>query len=339
MARTNRVRDAGPPAYVEYGARVTAPAPFRAQGGHLRGLVLEVDPDRIAALCRRVFGGDARGPGEHRDSLGHSEYRPLGRHVLLLVGHFERLSSLAHPFDQRGYVAETQASIWVPVAAGHRKSKTFVADRLCLVVPYMFVDNPTSLLGGREEFGYPKSLARFEPGDGRGARQVVETFGGDFDPDNRAGWVPVLELAERGALDGAQADVASIAERAWNGGGEIAQALRHPRQSLARKPSDAFIHDLVDDIVHARARQLFLKQVRAADDGTAACYKELIEAPVKVSNWSWRPSVREWEVTVHSPDSHPITADLGLRTQRTILTYELALDMTVEPGTVIRADA
>jgi hypothetical protein len=326
----NPARATGAPVYVEYGARVTAPAPFRAQGGHLRGLVLEGDRDRIAGLCRRMFGGDTR---------GQSEYKPLGRHVLLLVGHFERISSLAHPFDQRGYVAETQASIWVPVAAGHRKGKTFVTDRLCLVVPYIFVDNPMSLLGGREDFGYPKSLARFDPGDGRGTRQVVETFGGDFDPDNCAGWLPVLELAELDALDSAQADVASIGEVVWNGAGDLAHALLHPRQALPRRPSDAFIHDLVDDIIHARARQLFLKQFRAADDGTAACYKELIEAPVEVSNWSWRPSLREWEVTVHSPDSHPITADLGLRTQRTILTYELALDMTVEAGTVIRADA
>ena len=41
-----------------------------------------------------------------------------------------------------GRRAEIMASFWIPVMAGGDLGPTFVAERLVLAVPYIFVDNP-----------------------------------------------------------------------------------------------------------------------------------------------------------------------------------------------------
>jgi uncharacterized protein with NAD-binding domain and iron-sulfur cluster len=318
-----------PPVYVEYGARVTVPPPFVTRDGRLHGLVLEGDRERIDALCDRMFNAPA---------AGAVEYRPLTNHVLLLVGSFGHVASLAPGFDGLGSVQETQLSLWVPVSAGHREGETFVADRMCMAVPYIFVDNPMSYAGGREDLGYPKSMARFEPSSGFGDRVQVQAFGGDFAPGNQATWVPVLELA-RASADGRQpAPAEQTAQAVWHAAEDIAHHLLHPaehRDSQGAGLDMALFRDLAGDLLHKRARQVFLKQFRDAETVGRACYRAVVEAPIHVTSAKWRPSPHEWQVTVHPLGSHPIADDLGVGTQATRLAFELEMDMVVDPGVVV----
>ncbi len=317
------------PAYVEYGARMTVPPPFVTREGRLHGLALEGDRERIDALCERMFNVPA---------AGAVEYRPLSNHVLLLVGSFGHVASLAPGFDALGSVEETQLSLWVPLAAGHRDGEEFVADRLCMAVPYIFVDNPMSMAGGREDLGYPKSMARFDPSSGFGELVQVQTFGGDFAPGNRAAWVPVLELAHASANGGAVAAAEETAQAAWHAAEDLARhLLRHGESgdSQHAQPDMALFKDLAGDLLHKRARQVFLKQFRDAEAVGGACYRAVVEAPIQVTSANWRPSPHEWQVTVHPIASHPIAGDLGLSTQTTRLAFELELDMVVDPGVVV----
>ena len=76
-ADTSWLRSAGQdlPAYVEFGGRATAPAPFACEQGRLNGLLLHGDKERIDDLVERMFNGPA----------GRAmEYRALGSQVLLL---------------------------------------------------------------------------------------------------------------------------------------------------------------------------------------------------------------------------------------------------------------
>jgi len=319
----------GQPAYVEYGARVTVPPPFVTGEGRLHGLALEGDRERIEALCDRMFNEPA---------AGAVEYRPLSNHVLLLVGSFGHVASLAPGFDGLGSVEETQLSLWVPVAAGHRDGEEFVADRLCMAVPYIFVDNPMSMAGGREDLGYPKSLARFDPSSGFGERIAVQTFGGDFAPGNKAAWIPVLELAHASADGGVAAVAEEAAEAAWYAAEDLAHHLLHHGESSRSphaQPNMALFEDLAGDLLRKRARQVFLKQFRDAEVVGGACYRAVVEAPIHVTSVKWRPSPHEWQVTVHPLASHPIADDLGLGTQTTRLAFELEMDMVVDPGVVV----
>ena len=319
--------------YVEYGAHTTAPPPFASSRGRFQGFLLEGDRTRIDALCERMLNVPADGA---------VEYMPLGHHVLMLTGSFGQVSSLAPGFEGMGFVEETQISLWVPLAAGHRDGARFVPDRLCMAVPYIFVDNPMSYVGGREDYGYPKSMGRFDPSNGLGDPLQIQAYGGNFAPGNQAGWHPLLELARVSANAATVtapggADV-EVPETRWHGAQDLVALLRQPPADGTAPcvwPDIAFIEELVKDLAHGRARQVFLKQFRDAASAGSACYQAVIEAPIQVSGISWRPSLHEWQVTVHPLDSHPIADDLGVSTQTTRLTFELGMDMIVDPGVIV----
>jgi uncharacterized protein with NAD-binding domain and iron-sulfur cluster len=319
------------PPYIEYGTRATTPPPFASSKGRLQGLVLQGDHARITALCDNVFNAAADGV---------VEYRPLSDHVLMLTGSFGEVSSLAPGFQDMGFVTETQVSLWLVLAAGHRDGSTFVDDHMCLAVPYIFVDNPMSYLGGREDYGYPKAMGRFDPSDGVGDPVRIEVYGGDFAPHNQAGWHPLLELSRVGDDDTAasHSPVPDAPPDSWRPAREFVSQLLHPPASAGAPsawPELAFIESVIDDLLDSTARQLFLKQFRDAAICGSACYQAVVEAPVKATSASVLPSLREWQLTVHELDSHPIARELGVTTQTTRLTFELELSMVVEPGVIV----
>jgi len=323
------------PAYVEYGSRVSAPPPVLARQGRFLGLVLEGDETQIEALCQRMLNVPA---------AGAVEYMPLTRHVLVLAGSFGEVSSLAPGFEDWGSVKETHISMWVPLAAGHREGKRFVPSRLCLAVPYILVDNPLSYAGGREDYGYPKAMGRFSPSGGLGDLVQVQVFGGDFGRGNQARWTPLLELARmrpeggtatrRGAATTATADADAAM---WREAEEIVSHFVHVsgRVDAPRLALDIALEDIVKAILDKSARQVFLKQFRDAETAGDACYQAIVEAPVQVTEASWRPLLQDWQVMIHSLDSHPIASDLGIATQTTRLTFEVMMNMIIDPGVVV----
>jgi hypothetical protein len=310
------------PPYVEYGGRATSPGPFLSLGGRLRGFLLEGDEQRIGDVVRRTLS-DPAGPGV--------DYRALGSRVLLLIGGFERVSSMAPPFDRWGTVTEIMATFWVPVVAGRDWGEVFVAERLGLACPYILVDNPMSYLGGREDYGYAKTMGRFDPSDGIGDRVRVETFGGNFGRDEGAGWHPLLEVVaadragqatDREALDGPVQITRFLA-------GDLLQRNAEGEVLIG---GVRLVARLVDDLLDGRVRQVFLKQFRDAADGNRACYQSVIEAPVEVKRSSVRPSPHRWEVTIFPLDSHPIEQEIGVTSQTPLLAFDGELDMVVDNG-------
>ena len=312
------------PPYVEYGGRATAPPEFLSLGGQLLGFMLRGDSDRIRDLVERMLNVPAG------DDV---EYRPLGSRVLLLLGGFQRVSSTTSPFDRWGTVKEIQASFWVPVVAGRRRGEVFLADRLGLTLPYIFVDNPMSYLGGRETYGYPKTMARFDPVDAVGDSIRMETFGGNFGRDEGAGWRPFLELASAEPRAGGRPEEIEDPE-------EIVRYLAGdmPGIEAGRELAVADLllaEHVVEDLLRLRVRQIFLKQFRDAGDGTRACYQAVVEAPIDVKRFSIRPSAHEWNLMIEPLDSHPIEQELGLGSQRPALAFEADLDMLVKRGVEI----
>jgi uncharacterized protein with NAD-binding domain and iron-sulfur cluster len=310
------------PPYVEYGGRATAPSPFACEEGRLRGLLLQGDGPRIAALVETMFNGPA-GRGV--------EYRALGSLVMMLMGGFARVTSLTPPFDRWGAVRETQASFWIPVLAGRDAGPVFIAERLLLAVPYVFVDNPMSYLGGRETFGYAKTMGRFVPPTGLGDHVTLQAFGGNFGRNEGADWHDFLEV-----IAGAQR---SDPEQDAPGSGPLA-LLRHlvgDMPGLA-EGSELVVGDirlttgLVDDLLAGRVGQVFLKQFRDAADGTRACYQAVVEAPVQIRRVESALSERRWSIRVHPLDSHPIDRELGIVDQRSELAFDIEIDFVVEDG-------
>jgi len=326
-----RSRQASPPRYVEFGGRATTPPPFASTEGRFQGLVLKGDPARIADLCQRTLNDPA---------AGAVEYRPLlGPYVLMLTGSFGRISSQAQGFEGWGYIEEAQVSLWIPLTAGRSVGGLFIPERLCMSVPFIVVNNAMSYAGGREVYGYPKSLGVFDPEAGVGDPLTVKVFGGDFSSDDEAGWKVLFEIARNGATAGSAAG-AKASKRARRGAWHTPEQIVDYFQSSAAKswdvvPDVAVLDDVIRALVKKEARQVFLKQFRDAAAPGRACYQAVVEAPIHVTSASWRPSLEEWQVTVNDWDSHPVTAETGVSTQSTRLTFELNMDMVAEPGVIV----
>jgi len=331
---------AGKPPYVEFGGRVTTPPSFACSEGHFQGLVLKGDPARIADLCQRTLNDPADGA---------VEYRPLlGPYVVMLTGAFARICSQAQGFESWGYIDEAQVSLWIPLTAGRSVAGLFIPERLCMSVPFIVVSNPMSYAGGREVYGYPKSLGVFEPEAGVGDPLTVKIFGGDFSSANQAGWKALLDISRThasapsaSAAKVARQTAAKMAKKSarrsvWHKPEEIVDYFRN---SAAKDwdvmPDIALLGDVIRALVKKEARQVFLKQFRDAAVPGRACYQTIVEAPIQVTRASWRPSLEEWQVTVNPCDSHPLVGETGVGTQSTRLTFELNMDMLVEPGVVV----
>ncbi len=283
---TNWLQPAGRelPPYVEFGGRATAPAPFECKGGRMLALLLQGDHARMSELVDRMFNVPAGGA---------ADYRALGSMAMMLIGSFDRITSLTPPFDRWGAVRETQVSFWIPVLGGRDFGHIFIPDRLVMAVPYVLVDNPMSYLGGRETAGYAKTMGQFAPADGRAQHVLVRAFGGDFGRSEGAEWRDFLEIQASGSLrapgernrkEGPGGLLEHLgAEIPWLIGGE---ELIVDTATLTG--------GLLDDFRLGRGNQVFLKQFRDVVDGTRACYQAVTEAPVQIQHVATELSEFDW---------------------------------------------
>jgi PII-like signaling protein len=314
------------PDYVEYGGRVTAPPPFLFTGGTFRGYLLEGNAQKIADLVERVYNVPAQ---------GKVVYRPLfGKWLLMQTGAFTKCSSQVKGFEDWGYIEEASISLWVPVAAGRIENGEFVALRICMAVPYVLVDNPMSYVGGREIYGYQKSLGKFEPRSAVGDPQRVEAFGGDFVPNTAADWHPLFELRRTGGA--AQPAGGSAHGRPTFALADALEALRPVWQELdPNLPELRVLEDILEALTGKQTRQVFLKQFRDVQIAGAACYRAVVESAIELISSKVRPSLDEWEIVVHHLDSHPVDVELGVTTQSTRLSFEVEMDFVAAGGEVV----
>jgi Acetoacetate decarboxylase (ADC) len=302
------------PVYVEYGSRSTAPPPFSFEEGRFRGYLLKGDARRVQALCDLVLNGPAS---------GKVTYAPmLGGYVLLQAGHFGRIRSQDPAYKDWGYAEESQLSIFIPVLA-----KGGGEERVCMFCPYMVVDNPVSMAGGREIYGYPKSLGRFSPEDALGDPLRVEAFGGDFDPNHRAEWRQLFTVRRADSS-------AAAAEQSW-----LSLEDTVPRVGSLERLEELAGLDLgaIEAIIKAlfgkSSLQVFLKQFRDEGGGPGACFQKVVEAKLEYVSTSISPSLEEWEVVIEHLDSEPIAAELGISSPcRTRATFDARMEVNAPGG-------
>jgi hypothetical protein len=220
-----------------------------------------------------------------------------------------------------------------------------------MAVPYILVDNPMSYAGGREDYGYPKTMGIFDPPGGDGDPQSVQAFGGDFEPTSRAGWHELFRISRgTGAKPAKPAKADKAPKEPADKGASGKGAPWHPLHTLAQRlgalstdelaklaplPSVSLLGDFAAAIAGEQISQVFLKQFRDVRADTDAVYQAVVEAPIRFLSTSVRPSLEPWSVEITPLDSHPIARELGVVTQTTRLSFEVKMDMIAEPGRVV----
>jgi uncharacterized protein with NAD-binding domain and iron-sulfur cluster len=305
------------PQYVEYGGIASAAGPFECTDATLDAFLLQADHAHLRALCAKVFGGP---------SGGAVDYRPLGSHVMLTFGDMKVRSSRT----EIGYVRERHAAFWVMTAAVTRSNGAVVGQRLAAFVPSMFVDNPISLVGGREIYGFAKHGAKLTfPSDHKPIPYAVDAYGGQFGAQVQADYHRLLEVSGP-ALE--------HTEVSWRNASEFIDVVR--KSVGAARPdhvslSVTFARDVVEELVRHTARQVFLRQFRAPDNSVLASPSQVVEAKSLIHNLRGGPLNGHYYFALHPLDSHPLGDDLGLVSQNVPLAFRVQMDFTQEAGMVV----
>jgi hypothetical protein len=197
-----------------------------------------------------------------------------------------------------------------------------------------------SLMCGREDLGYAKAMARFAPADGLGPTVTVNAFGGNFGLGFRADYDKVVEVVEvgpvppeapRGQHAGLFAGMGLATPQTPEEVAKELMARAHYEEPTTEGPG---VLGLVDMLTRAGIPQVFLKQFRDASKPNQACYQTLIEAHMDFPKAQAEPGGL-WDVKILPLDSFPIAAELGVKSERTELTFQLETDMTVSVGNVV----
>lgn len=308
------------PRYLDYGALMTPAAPFDSRDTTMWGFWAELDPDKVAALCKKVFD---------QTTDGAVRCRPIGQHAMISWGEIGCVSSQTPPYDQRGGVTEPQVAIWVPVAI---RDPSGAHEWFAMFMPYIWLDNAMSLATGRELFGYPKAWGTPGCPSGPGPRTwTLDVFGLDYTPGALAAMHPLLMITESDSVEAAVgADLGSLADVARHVVGE----LFHP--SLQHLLGDVEVTgSLTADLLAERMPNIFLKQIRDVRDGLGAALQQVTALDYGIVSISAKPLLSEHTLTVQHLDSHPVFEELGLEDQTLGLAYEAKVEFTVGGGRVL----
>jgi hypothetical protein len=256
------------------------------------------------------------------------KYWPFLSHVVLTIGHVGAITSANPPYADHGSVPEWQAAVFIPAVAGHEVLGLPVPQRLVLLSPYVLVDNPISLLGGREIYGLPKALAEFHtgpPGTWRDEAIEIDVYGGDFGPTRAPAWTKLVSVTPAGPHGGAGppwTNPGAFAGWVLSAiGGELEDWLV---KWLAERATD--LTGEVAKLLGIDGWVASLKQFRDPNDGTMACYSRLVESSMRITNFGGRPSAQSWNVDFATIDSHPLVSELGLGNLAGATAFEIEMD-------------
>jgi hypothetical protein len=334
-------RPRGPvPLYVERGGELVTRHPFDANGVHLHAFALPGDPDLLARFCEDTFV---------IPSGGSERYVPFSPHVLVILAQIDELRSSERPDRFLGAVGETELGLWVPLYDQRR-------GRLVWAIPYLFVDHPAPLLGGREIYGFPKRLAEFRLASDDTAVDLPELSGFEvrtlsidrFEADARM----VDQRVIAGKRVAARAEVDSSWERATAGLASLRSRFARGELSAKRRVAgrplrERRLSDALDAAgLLARFLALFdvgqvpvvlLKQFRDAADPRRACYQAIVEVVHEPRGIRGGAVLEDWEIETVDLDGLPLQRELGIVAgiHKPEAAFRLELDFQISLGTVL----
>lgn len=284
--------------YVQFGPVTSAAPPIVCTGADLFVFALPAAIANLTYLCHRVF---------QESSHGKVKCKPLGPWVFVVAGSIRHVSGNS---QQRPGVHEKNILVHVPVAV-EADGETFPA----VFSPYVWVDNPNSMTGGREVFGYCKSLGQIDienPADPDSFQ--LNVFGGNDSSETWKWHQDFLSIRRSRMTSRILVNIIDLVEEAE----EVADLV----SSWADPDSEV--------------KEIFYKQFRASSDcipgqTSSACFSEILTAKYVVyDRVSLEPLNHEYEFTIAPLDSHPLRAELGLPARCEVPGYRMKTNFRVE---------
>ena len=93
-------------------------------------------------------------------------------------------------------------------------------------------------------------------------------------------------------------------------------------------PASTWLEDLWEDVTKEEINQVFLKQFRSATQEPGADFQNINEVRSHVTKFKGASLINKHKLTLHALDSHPISKELGIKSQEAQLSYVIKMDFT-----------
>lgn len=314
------------PRYIQRGGEQCLQQPFMHNDVTVYAFPIEGDRRAIEATCDKYLNGKTQ---------SGIRYVPLASLVFLIAARIERAHCQNPPDNRIGWMPEIDVGFWVPVVGVKKHLGVWVAERIAWFLPYVFVDNPWAYASGREVYGFPKEMGKFQmPASPADARLVtVDAMAvRKFDPNTEATVQRIFDVRRRG-----DAPPSPVSE-AWADLKSAFTALLElflGADGRVTLPGLGIGVELLDLMKHEEVPFVFLKQFRDLADPAAACYQAVVESRARITEFrtgGFLPG--DYDVTVQELETHPIAAELGLASPKlaAIRPWYVQFDFLMEDG-------
>jgi len=278
------------------------PQPVVIQNANLYAFILKGDTDKILNQCIKSLNEAAD---------GHIEYYPLSPYILMTMVDLQEIKSGVKPYSELGSIRENELTFFVVLAAGRREGGIFIAERIVLHVPFIFVDNSFAMTAGREIFGFPKQWGWLDfPSHPDNLSSMT------VDTDVIQTYAPTAQASRQRLLTIDVGTAHPNPEPVWE---EFEDLLRALRDVLFGEgeiiiPGLRLLPNLFEDAIKMQVPLAFLKEFRSIKNGKDAAYQNVVEAPVRVTNMptDFKRLDFEFNIQIGDYESLPIIETLGL---------------------------
>lgn len=304
------------PPFIELPGSSTYPPPFRMTGVNSQTFLLRASYERLTKVTDQWL-----------NSIPGNEWKfvPLLPYVICTPTWIDRLYWTP---EGEGWMRETDFNFAYVVAV----FRGLELDRICVVMPYLIVDNPLTVAFGREIYGFRKVQGR------------MEYVAGTYQPQAAYTWVlesegPDAELQEK--------EVARVlAPPGWPYA--TARAKWEDIKAIAEVAVGDLVMDIgvaVDHLVALLTTQsvsyAYLLQLRDVQFPASAGYQALLESPMQITNfksaWMLPPG---FSIKLTDYPSYPIISDFGIEVDadnvaRSHFSFQTHYDCVIQTGRVL----
>ncbi len=293
------------------------PPPYTCQNVMMYCFIVGGDKDKINALLDKTL---------NLPENNKTHYYAPTHYLMLTFVHMEKVIA-GGAFANRGFSSETELAIWVPTLAKKKILGEWVIDPFApkFFTPYLIIDNPVGLSGGREIYGYFKEYGQLKVA---ASPETIDTMTVSaftlktYTPESKAGMYRLMTLTK---IEDGEAPKGQ-----WNDLGDVFDhAMNHlnPHLPDIKLPGGLFKMSIP---------QVFLKQFRDIVNPEDACYQAVVEADARVDRFTGWLLPGRYSLRVNKLAGVPLADDLGLvGTQEPLFQYWLNLDMTLNNGKII----
>lgn len=293
--------DANAPSYIDGGIGLPVfRGPYLQKDAQLAAFLFTTDLSALTALCDQTLNALEASP---------FKYVPLMSDVLLVYADM-LVSSLEERDAQVGLIPETEVSFWILTVAMQKTSSGYVAHHLAWFLPYLLVDEGSSIATGREVYGFNKQAAEFnKPQEIQSPQFTTDVLGFiQFNPAAVARKERLLEL---------NSSSAETSQSTWNDWNFAKNTLSNALLTNVRSDLGPNIMEFATRAAIDHIPLAFLKQFRHAANTRIACYQTIVEASLQVKEfYGGGLFVYPHILKINPLDSHPLARKLGLKQEQ-----------------------